>query len=189
MPQVPEKYKELKRVFFNELEHIPHLKLNGLPPAEIPDNSADFLFIFLSNWNDKYPTVDCDNRTVTALHKKRSAQETFDIIKSYFPKYTLIQYLKDIFTLLLKCNKEKDRIWGFIILSYCCTVHRDIFLPLFGCTFVSTRNFTLNDKNVDSLMPVPIFAGTNSIYSIKSGYFWKYLNDPELIKYILEYKS
>lgn len=113
----PDEYNELVEEFnrTNQGKICENLKLKDLPGEEIPNNPADFLYLFLTKWNFLYKTVDGEisNHIVTRTNKSRSINEIFYLVKSYYPDYDLKSFFADVYEYFYRCNIENKTSYMF----------------------------------------------------------------------------
>lgn len=116
---------------FNNLEHKTRLYLKFPDKFQIPDNPREFLYLFLTDYNNKYLTYDKEkeekenwNYPLTQKGLRRSINEVYDILTNYFPNYTVLEYFQDIYSVIHQIFESG----GTVLCHYCSTIQRYVFL-------------------------------------------------------------
>lgn len=174
---------------FNNFEHKNGLCLKFPDGFKIPDSPREFLYLFLTDYNDKYLTYNKENLNypVTSTGRRRSVNETFDIILFYYPDYTVIKYFQDIYSVVYQIFESG----GSVCCHFCSTIQRNVFL----INSYSYQGF-LRDNNLDisNKENFPYLFVWKKNVNKPNAYFWNNFNDPEICleltggKYILKEK-
>lgn len=168
--------KEFKKLGFQE-----NLVLCGLKPgrSDLPDNPADFLLKFITEYNHKFMTVESETENlVTGTNRRRSIQETFSILKTYFPKYEIVQYFKDIYEVLYRIWVDKDfDIQGKVLgVSFCSDSKRpNFYFSSNKKNYYTGSYFDLFVKIPNKYFPFPIWWKQEKLER-----FWNFLFDEEI---------
>lgn len=184
--KIPENYKKLVEEF-DKIPRVNGLKLQNLPPAEIPENPADFLYLFFTDWSNKYKTIaENDGHVVTGICRSRSLNETFDVVRNYYENYDLKKYFQNIYEMFVRLNienekkinneKGSEKLPGLTYLFTCPDIQR----------VVASKGFSVK-YSTNFAPPKPIFP----YYFVHGGYFkihhplTHYLYDESVCEYLL----
>lgn len=113
---------------FNDLDRNPGIYLENLPPALIPADPQSFLFKFFMEFNDQLSTFNKDKFPVTRTGKRRSFNEVYDLILTYFPEYQLLDYFADIYHVAARVWNETDKV---ILINFCPDIRKNV-IYLYG---------------------------------------------------------
>lgn len=187
-----ERKKNLRLAFLEKIEFCSNYTnkniISEFPTQELDDckNPIDWLFLFFTKWNKKYITVDHRNTVITHECKRRSINEVYDLILTYFPDYQLKDYFADIYHVAARIwqeNKTDEKMGLFF--HWCCSVRRNVF------NFTDHSGWsTMLEKPLD-IFPIPFHTKIGSYHDTESASapdfnnFRRYFYNPETIEYLL----
>lgn len=173
---------------FNNFEHKKGLYLKFPKGFKIPDNPREFLYLFLTDYNNKYSTYDKENLNCPVTPTgRRSVNETFDIILFYYPDYTVIKYFQDIYSVVYQIFKSG----GSVCSHFCSNIQRNVFLINSNYYQGFLKD---NDLDISNEENFPYLFVWKKYVNKPNTQFWNDFNDPEICieltggKYILKEK-
>lgn len=162
---------------FENFEHKNSLYIKFPDGFQLPDNPQDFLFNFLTNYSIFYNTFDEILEKQNWIYpwtlpgKRRSVNETFDIVKYYYPNYTILQYFFDIYDVIYRIFNSNQTI----ICHYCNTINRYVFQ-------VNSHNYKTFLKENNLIKPHNNFYSFAWLVTTKNAEFWSEFHDFDIFQ-------